>query len=272
MHNRQAFTLVELAVVMVIIGLLVGGILMGSSLLQAQKLRNVLADAKLYATAMQQFSDKYGALPGDFSEAERMWGNASGGDVNTNCANAYTSASPDGIKTCNGMGMGVITGSSSFWAWQQLSAAGFIPGNYTGVPGPASQTHAIPGVNVPKGALNNSGYHIDSWGLHTAGDTDSYPGDYDNTLCYGGTKSDNWPHAPLLTPGELSEMDKKADDGRPGTGVIRTKPNSSTWSTLNGDPICTSSYDPATATYRVASTNPGCIILFMNMFNRATKQ
>lgn len=65
--KQQGFTLVEIAVVLVIIGLLMGGILQGQSLLRAMRVNDVVAMAKDLTIASQQFKDRYRYLPGDWS-------------------------------------------------------------------------------------------------------------------------------------------------------------------------------------------------------------
>ena len=70
----QGFSLVELSIVLVILGLLTGGILAGQSLIRASELRAATAEYQRYATSIQSFRDKYMALPGDMTNATRFWG------------------------------------------------------------------------------------------------------------------------------------------------------------------------------------------------------
>ena len=72
--NKKAFSLVELSIVLVILGLLVGGILSGQSLIRAAQLRSVTADYTRFVTAVNTFRDKYFALPGDMTNAQSVWG------------------------------------------------------------------------------------------------------------------------------------------------------------------------------------------------------
>ncbi|MBX9726410.1 MAG: prepilin-type N-terminal cleavage/methylation domain-containing protein, partial [Rickettsiales bacterium] len=98
-----AFSLVELSIVLVILGLLVGGVLSGQSLIRAAELRAVSTEYSRYVTSAQTFRDKYFALPGDMNNATRFWGNLGG----TNCTNsAGTSAVTTG--TCDGNGDGQV--------------------------------------------------------------------------------------------------------------------------------------------------------------------
>src|ERR1700742_2576195 len=72
--SRRAFSLVELSIVLVILGLLVGGILGGKSLIRASELRSVVTQHDQILTAILGFKDKYFALPGDMNNATQFWG------------------------------------------------------------------------------------------------------------------------------------------------------------------------------------------------------
>ena len=65
----KGFSLVELSIVLVILGLLIGGILTGQSLIRAAELRSVTTQYQGYVTAVNTFRDKYFALPGDMPNA-----------------------------------------------------------------------------------------------------------------------------------------------------------------------------------------------------------
>jgi prepilin-type N-terminal cleavage/methylation domain-containing protein len=262
--HRHAFTLVELAVVLTIIGLLVGGIMGGLSLERVSQVRGVLSDVTSYAIAVQHFQDKYRSLPGDMPDAERVWGNAEGAGVNTNCATPTTSASV-GVTTCNGNGNGVIeaSGAENFRAWQQLTAAGLIGGSYPGIPGGGGNTDAQPGVNIPNGSIDNTGFYFISRGI--AGDFGDTTTSYDNALIFGAAVAGNLPNGPALTTAEAQSIDAKADDGLPASGSIRpydstNDPNSD----MNHNHCATSS--TSTATYNLSITTPLCTIFFLNTF------
>jgi prepilin-type N-terminal cleavage/methylation domain-containing protein len=73
MKRTQGFTLVEIAIVLVIIGLLLGGILKGQEMITQAKIKNVIADMSGVSAAMYGYQDRYKALPGDDKGAETRW-------------------------------------------------------------------------------------------------------------------------------------------------------------------------------------------------------
>lgn len=234
--EQKGFTLIEIAIVLTIISIIVGGILIGQSMIRAANLRNIQSEITLYKDAILQFGTKYGSLPGDMRTATRLWGRADGGaDLTQNCAAPETdrdTANPQ--ATCNGNGDGKITGHVSyvinntelFRAWQHLSNAGFVTGSYTGVGGAVGSTAwriATVGINVPESKKIGSGYYIayaalgaacSAPNLWTGGET-ANPFQY---ISFGGLAPGGLPWTANLTPVEASSIDIKIDDGKPGTG------------------------------------------------------
>lgn len=109
MHRHQSgFTLIEIAIVLVIIGLLLGGILKGQELITSARVRNLVSQIDGTKAAFFGFQDRYRALPGDFNLAATQIPNA----------------------TQDGNGDGQILGTESIALWDHLSHAGFINGTY----------------------------------------------------------------------------------------------------------------------------------------------
>jgi prepilin-type N-terminal cleavage/methylation domain-containing protein len=111
--QQSGFTLIEIAIVLVIIGLLLGGVLKGQELITAARVRNIISNQDGIKAAYFGFLDRYRALPGDYSTATANI---------PNCAAA----------TCpNGDGDGQIEAAQeSIASWSHLSKAGFITGSY----------------------------------------------------------------------------------------------------------------------------------------------
>src|SRR5450830_427175 len=75
MKTKQAgFSLVEIAIVLVIIGLLLGGILKGQEMITQAKIKNVVNDFNGITAAINSYQDRYRALPGDDLNAAGRWG------------------------------------------------------------------------------------------------------------------------------------------------------------------------------------------------------
>ncbi len=80
---KNGFTLIELSIVLVVIGLIVGGVLVGQGLIKAVTLRSVLKQQEQFRTAAATFRDKYGCVPGDCTNAS-SFGFTSGSSVPIN--------------------------------------------------------------------------------------------------------------------------------------------------------------------------------------------
>lgn len=255
---RRGFSLVELSIVLVILGLLVGGILAGKSLIRAAELRSVTTDYQRFVTAAQAFRDKYFYLPGDIPNAETIWGqvNASG----STCRDTATT----GTLTCNGDGDGYVeiqTGRSreSLRFWQQLATAGLIEGNYTGTWDGTNLYGTIAGVNGPASKVGSA-----SWHAFGQIEITQQGGWYANI--FQPVNSANWlqlgtptttsSNLPALRTEEAWNVDSKMDDGMPGTGKVTTfNP------TYLGN--CASSTTAASATYKLDYTaGVACTMFF----------
>ncbi len=113
--QKKGFTLVELSIVLVIIGLLIGGVLKGQSMIENAKLKRVKTDIDGIVSAAYGYQDKYNALPGDDSIDRSVELGATG--CNGTQANA---------------GNGQWNNATEYaCAWQELIGAGFVAGDKT---------------------------------------------------------------------------------------------------------------------------------------------
>ena len=254
---KRGFSLVELSIVLVILGLLVGGVLSGQALIRAAELRSVVNDYSRFYAATNTFRDKYFAAPGDMTNASSFWGLA------TFCTPAGTSAT----GTCDGNGNGALdygTGpnapSEFFTFWQQLALAGLIEGSYTGIAGPGGVYQSVPGTNSPKARISGAG-----WGLHylpnAAGDSATYAVDYGNDLIFGLPTSTNPPYGLALKPEEAWNIDTKLDDGRPGYGRVIARNWNNSCATGGA-----SQSDLANSYYNLSNTSLACSLNFIKIF------
>lgn len=111
-YNQKGFTLVEIAIVLVIIGLLIGGVLKGQAMIQNAKVKKVVKTADELRAGVMTFYDKFGMYPGDENQT-----------------------TPTG-DSFNGNGNGRIDNAERFEVFRDLSLAGLISGSYTGTQAP----------------------------------------------------------------------------------------------------------------------------------------
>lgn len=189
---------------LVILGLLVGGVLSGQSLIRAAELRSTYTQYSTFITALHSFRDKYQQPPGDMNNATAFWGALSAVDDAT-CQALPANGS---TATCNGNGNGqinttyVVGGDEQHRAWQHMANAGLVSGSFRGTT-PAERDISVPGVKINGTGFWRLGYSSSSGG--TSGFT--YPNG--NLLRMAGI---------LVKPEESWNMDTKFDDGRPALG------------------------------------------------------
>jgi prepilin-type N-terminal cleavage/methylation domain-containing protein len=256
---QKAFSLIELVVVLVIIGLIVGGITSGQNLIRSAQLQSVITDIKKYESAVAAFQERYFQLPGDMDNATTFWGAA-----HTTAATCRTTAST-GTETCNGDGDGKIeyvsTGSNEmFRVWQHLANAGLIEGSFSGVAGASGNADSVIGTNVPAARISSAGYSL-FW-RETAGDGNWYAMEGGNHLFFGsdylGDPNSSYNVGKALTPEEAWNVDKKIDDGKPVPIIgkmFTLKP------VFNGALNCTTS-SATTATYNVSNSAIACPLIY----------
>ena len=185
--RQQGFTLIEIAIVLVIIGLLLGGVLKGQELITSARVRNLISTQDGIKAAYFGFLDRYRALPGDYTTAT------------TNITGATQNGNGNGRVE---MAATPVSGSApeeNILAWEHISRAGFMNGTYTFN---ATAGTATSPTN-PYGVLMDITYD----GLYGAG-TAGTPAPARHNIKTGAQ-----------IPVEIIvEVDRKIDDGAPNTG------------------------------------------------------
>jgi len=123
--KNRGFTLIEMSIVMVIIGLVIAAITVAQGMVKQANVRGAISEFTGLRTSITTFKLQFGYLPGDFNNAATIWPSAT-------C--------PSGLfpTGCNGNGNGIvdavggINGYEFYRAFQHLSLAGYVNGTYNG--------------------------------------------------------------------------------------------------------------------------------------------
>lgn len=220
MRKQQGFTLIEIAIVLVIIGLLLGGVLKGQELIQNARVRNVITQQDGIKAAFFGFQDRYRGVPGDYDRTLASQnipgaGNTCGGDGDSVIESTTASGSSSSENVC---------------AWYHLSRANFITGNYSGSGTTESAT------NAPTNPFGGVMQLIN-----------------DNTYSDTGTANsvNNIKSGSNISAAVLAEVDRKIDDGLPSTGSFR-------FSTFGGATAANCIVTGTPNTWSIASTATAC--------------
>jgi prepilin-type N-terminal cleavage/methylation domain-containing protein len=251
--RKSGFSLVELSIVLVILGLLTGGILGGQALIKAAELRAIGEEYEKWHTAVYTFRDKYLALPGDMPNATQFWGAVNTGGTNNNCSDP-TNDVGTGTQTCNGEGDGAIDlNYEKHRFWQHLANAGLINGEFTGAAGSAGNEHSVFDENAPRSKYGNMGWSVGFRGTD-AGNTYFFANDYGHVYYFGAQHFVSAALDPGLAPADAWNIDTKFDDGMPARGNVIAH----WWG------ICTNAanQNDTDADYDLQEENPSCSLIF----------
>lgn len=144
--HQKGYSLIELSMVLVIIGLLVAGLLKGTELIQQAKLRNIAGSFDNLTIAIQTYQERYRALPGDDPVAAARWpSTANNGNGDRIICGGY--AGGGGGSSCG-------TGNDeSQLVWQHLRSAGLLSG--TGNFAPEHPANGVFGIQYQGLGINS---------------------------------------------------------------------------------------------------------------------
>ena len=188
--GSAGFTLIEVAIVLVIVGLILGGVLKGRELIGGARVRAMVEQMEGIGAAWFAFQERYGAFPGDFSRADRRIR----GDL------------------VNGNGNGVIdTDAEAGQVWTHLAAAGLLGGEFDGRAVAAS--FDCPDRTCPRNPFNR-GFMLRF--------SDQSVGPGGRGLGSGANELWSGNRIPVAL---LAELDRRIDDGLPDRGRLQLSRN-----------------------------------------------
>ena len=208
MNNRQSgFTLVEIAIVLVIIGLLLGGVLKGQELINSAKVKNFANDFRSIPLYIYGYQDKYKAIPGDDAAA----------DVHvTGATKATTPSGTIGNGVINGNWNSITKTDESYLFWQHVRLAGLAAGPTATADATYIPKNAEGGIiGIESGLSGYIGATAADSGPPVVAATPALTGSY--VIC-----SSN------ILGKFAKQLDTTMDDGVTNTGSMRVVPTSHT--------------------------------------------
>ena len=194
LNNQKGFTLIEIAIVLVIIGLLLGGVLKGQELINTARVRAMNNTVDGITAAWFSFQDRYRSFPGDYLDAQSM----------VNLPGAPAGGDGNGL---------VDTDNERARVWVHLEAAGYLTGGYTDDAATVvADAYACPPTVCPDNGFG-SGMNLSYGTLAQAGVANTH-----ELISGRGIPVD-----------VIAELDRKVDDGSPSSGAMRLGKSGTGW-------------------------------------------
>jgi prepilin-type N-terminal cleavage/methylation domain-containing protein len=230
MSRSKGFTLIEISIVLVIIGLIVGGVLVGKDLIEAATIRSQISQIEKYQTAVNVFKSKYNCIPGDCVNAANFGFAARGSEITQGNGDGNI----EGAWSGGGTRRMILDSGEGGLFWRDLSDAGLISEKFntspccSALPSPVNEG-TTPSLRdlTPPAKLGRGNYvyiysHIDSV---CCGVMFNRGVNYFGLSAIGPLSAGAPTDTPTLAirPIEALNIDTKIDDGLPQSGAIQAK-------------------------------------------------
>lgn len=230
--KQKGFTLIEIAIVLVIIGLLLGGVLKGQELINTARVRALNNTVDGITAAWFSFQDRYRAFPGDYTQASvNLPGNPTNGDGNGLVGDTGGADSP----------------AERAMVWMHLQSAGYITGGYDA---PAATVPNANEYGCPVTVCPDNGFGA---GMN---------------LTYGELRqAQTGSNAHELITGRgipvevIAELDRKVDDGAPDSGAMQLGIGGTNWVAADAT-ACQAAGNAAL--YGLLTPSSNCAAVFRN--------
>lgn len=254
--KKHGFTLIELSIVLVIIGLIIGGVLVGQELIRAAGIRSTIAQKDKFESGVQAFRLKYGYVPGDMPpSAATQFGLFTFTGVNAGVAGF-------------GDGGGYINDDcvkEALVFWRQLGEANLVEGQY-GINGNSaidSTTGLVTATvtdlaqSIPPAKIGTGNFWcIKSGAIGTLGLKNYFNIKGFTSLITTGLY---WARTHNINPADAYNLDSKTDDGLPSAGRVQADGTSE----VGAIPCVTSSAYTISGS---SGTTPACKMYWVAMF------
>ncbi len=232
--KQSGFTLIEIAIVLVIIGLLLGGVLKGQELINTARVRSLSNNIDGITSAWFSFSDRYRAFPGDYAQAA------------VNLPNIQNSGDGNGLV---GDANGTDSPEERALVWSHLQAAGYITGSYPdAATAPTVDLNAYDcGVDTCPDNGFGQGMLINRGALQQSGTA--------------GVNAHELLTGRAIPSDVLAELDRKIDDGTPSAGSMQLGIIGDGWG--SGVEI-TACQGTTVDTYNMQTPSDNCAAVFRN--------
>ena len=259
LSSNYAFTLIELSIVLVIIGLVVGGVLVSRDLVHAAELRSQIKQLQDYQTAFNTFQTKYNCIPGDCINATQFFGttDASGNTINNGDGNGFVDTNT-GVYYDNSTSTDWIASKENWGVIHHLSLANLI--SFTA----RTLSSYVINTGIPITTLNSSAGFFIGASYNFQGTRTPYLNAFQkgNNVLWLVVCSANAANrvqgmdddCAVLTASDARAIDMKIDDGMPltdkffGFGGYNSSNDCLVVNGSNGSPLTTSTYKLSNST------------------------